>query len=65
MDFPVHQISVGPDETKVISKTQVGHLRPITEKTALCLWSKANTASLVKSPFSSSMPVYYYTILTM
>lgn len=37
MDFPPHQISVGPDETKVIRSTQVGHLGAITAKTAHCL----------------------------
>lgn len=48
MDFLLHQISVGPDETKVIRETQVGHLRAITAKRAHCLWRKANAASLVR-----------------
>lgn len=73
MDFPLHQISVGPDETKVIRETEVGHLRAITAKRAHCLWSKANTASLVrkvKSPFlfyllSHACAADYYTILRM
>lgn len=73
MDFPLHQISVGPDETKVIRETQVGHLRAITAKRAHCLWCKANIASpvrKVKSPFlfyllSHACAVDYYTILTM
>lgn len=43
--FFFHQNSVGPDETKVIRETQVGHLRAITAKRAHCLWSKADTAS--------------------
>lgn len=54
MDFCLHHISVGPDETKVIRETRVRHLRAITAKTAHCLRSKANTASLtgrVKSTF--------------
>lgn len=53
MDFSLHQISVGPDETKAIRETQVGHLRAITAKRAHCLWRKANAAYLtrkVKSP---------------
>lgn len=74
MDFPLHQISVGPDETKVIRETQVGHLRAITEKRAHCLWSKANSASLVRKVqkvhccfylLSHACAVGYYTILTM
>lgn len=75
MDFPPHQISVGPDETKVIRETQAGHLTPITAKRPHCLWSNANTASLVekvkkkKSPFlflliSHVSAGEYYTILT-
>lgn len=48
MDFPPHQISVGPDETKVIRETQAGHLTAITGMRPHCLWSKANTASLVR-----------------
>lgn len=43
--FFLHQNSVGPDETKVIRETQVGHLRGITATRAHCLWSKAHTAS--------------------
>lgn len=35
MDFPLHQISVGPDETRVIRETQVGHLRAITAQREL------------------------------
>lgn len=73
IDFPLHHISVGPDETKVIRETQVGHLRAITATRAHCLWSKANTASLgrrAKSPFlfyllSHVCTMDYYTILTM
>lgn len=57
MDFPLQQISVGPDETKVIRETQVGHLRAITAKRTHCLWSKPNTASLVrKSPVLFYLP---------
>lgn len=73
MDFPPHQISVGPDETKVIRETQAGHLTAITGTRPHCLWSKANTASLVrkvgeKSPFlffliSCVSAVEYCTIL--
>lgn len=44
MDFPLHHISVGPDETKVIRETQVGHLRAITAERGYCLSSKANAA---------------------
>lgn len=34
MDFPLQQISVGP-ETKVIRETQVGHLRAIMKENSL------------------------------
>lgn len=37
MDFPLHSIFVGPDETKVIRETQAGHLRAITARRAHCL----------------------------
>lgn len=37
MDFPLHSISAGPDETKVIRETQGGHLRAITARRAHCL----------------------------
>lgn len=59
IDFPLHHISVGPDETKVIRETQVGHLRAITAKRAYCLWSKANTAPLVRKVKSSSYFICY------
>lgn len=43
MDFPLHQISEEPDETKVIRGTQVGHLKAIRAKRAHCLWNHTNT----------------------
>lgn len=42
------RFSAGPDETKVIRETQVGHLRAITAKRAHCLWGEADTASPVR-----------------